>query len=407
MFRYTTAIDELLNMRARVRVVQGGTGAGKTHGIIPCLIDYAAENPRQLITCVAETIPAVKDGAVKIFKNVMQDTGRWRESGWLGNPLQYTFANGTVVQFRAFDSVGKAKAADKRDILFLNEANHIPFSIADTLMTRSRMTWIDFNPDNEFWVHNEVLTSHTAELLTLTYKDNEACPEETIEDLNIKMSKAFFDPTGSWDDPKNIKSRYWANWCRVYVRGEVGKVEGVILTNWSTIAGVPPEATFLGYALDFGFTNDPTTAMAYYKYNGQVIWHEAAYQTGLTNPAIAKVLKGRGITKLDRGVADSSEPKSIKEINDFGFTILPAEKGPDSIEFGLNLLQEEPFLVTETSLNTIRELRRYVWDTDREGNALNRPIDAFNHTIDPSRYFYTKFLAKHKQAKGWGKSKQL
>ena len=81
-------------MTARKRVVQGGTSAGKTHGIIPIEIDYATKHPKTLITFVAESIPAVKAGCVKIFKDVMQETGRWRESGWLGSPLQYTFSNG-------------------------------------------------------------------------------------------------------------------------------------------------------------------------------------------------------------------------------------------------------------------------------------------------------------------------
>ena len=158
MFARTTAINKLLAMKARKKVVQGGTSAGKTYGIIPVIIDWAARNERKKITIVAESIPAVKDGAVDIFKNVMIDTDRWVEDRWLGNPMQYTFDNKTVIQFKSFDSVGKAKAAGKRDTLFMNEANHISYPIAHALMIRSKQTWIDFNPDNEFWAHTEVLT---------------------------------------------------------------------------------------------------------------------------------------------------------------------------------------------------------------------------------------------------------
>ena len=140
-------------MTARKKVVQGGTSAGKTYGIVPIAIDKATKTPRLKMTIVAETVPAVKDGAVTIFKDVMMDTGRWVESRWISNPMQYTFANGTVLQFKAFDTIGKAKAAGKRDWLFLNEANHIHFEIADALMIRSKETWIDYNPDNELWVH--------------------------------------------------------------------------------------------------------------------------------------------------------------------------------------------------------------------------------------------------------------
>src|SRR5690606_17339793 len=98
------------------------------------------------------------------------------------------------IQFKSFDSVGKAKSSGKRDILFLNEANHISYAIADALMIRSIETFIDFNPDNEFWAHKEVLTEPNSEFLSLTYDDNEAIPAETLEDLFIKRSKAYFNP---------------------------------------------------------------------------------------------------------------------------------------------------------------------------------------------------------------------
>ena len=207
-FVKTTAIKKLLAMQARKKVVQGSTSAGKTYGIIPVLIDRATKTQRLKITVVAETLPAVKEGAVDIFKTVMHDTNRWREKGWNASSLTYTFANGSRIQFKSFDTVGKAKAAGKRDILFLNEANHIAFKIADTLMVRSKEIFIDFNPDEPFWAHTETLTEPNSEFLLLTYLDNEACPRETIEDLEIKMQKAFFDPLGDWHDPKNVKSKY-------------------------------------------------------------------------------------------------------------------------------------------------------------------------------------------------------
>ena len=178
-------------MNARKRVVQGGTSGGKTHGIIPIEIDYCIKHPKTLTTFVAESIPAVKAGCVRIFKDVMEDTKRWNRENWLGSPMQYTFSNGSIIEFKSFPTIGAAKVAGKRDRLFLNEANHIPFLIADALMIRSRETWIDFNPDNEFWAHTETLQEPNSEFLLLTYMDNEACPKETIQDLQTKMSKAF------------------------------------------------------------------------------------------------------------------------------------------------------------------------------------------------------------------------
>ena len=369
-------------MKARKKVVQGSTSAGKTYGIIPTEIDWSIKNPRSLTTFVAESIPAVKSGCVKIFKDVMHDTKRWNEKQWLGSPMQYTFSNGSVIEFRSFDTVGKAKASGKRDRLFLNEANHIPFPIADALMIRSKETILDFNPDNEFWAHTEVLPEHNSEFLLLTYLDNEACPKETIEDLEIKMAKAFYNPLGDWNDDKNVKSGYWANWCKVYVRGEIGSLEGVIFNNWSTIDNIPNDARLLGYGVDFGYTNDPTAITEVYKWNNKRILNEICYRKGLSNNAISKYIKTKHIAWCD-----SAEPKSIAELKTLGVKAKGVTKGADSINFGIQTMQEQEYLVTSSSRNLINELRKYAWAKDKKTDAkLNTPIDSFNHAIDGIRY---------------------
>ena len=367
-------------MKARKKVIQGGTSAGKTYGIIPVLIDKALKKKLK-ITIVAETIPAVKDGAVDIFKEVMQDTNRWDENSWISNPLEYTFPNKSRIQFKAFDTVGKAKAAGKRDILFINEANHISFNIADALMIRSKETWLDYNPDNEFWAHTEVLPEHNSEFLLLKYTDNEAIPPETLEDLMLKKEKAK-------------TSKYWENWCKIYIDGEIGSLDGIVFTDWKTIDKIPDEAEYKGSGMDFGYTNDPTTLIDVYKYNDTYIFDEQLFEKGLVNPTIAKLSKQFTRIINDKEViikrfiyADSAEPKSIKEIAMFGVGIMGADKGQDSIRFGLNLLQSNPFLVTSSSINLINELRRYAYDKDKEGHSLNKPIDVFNHCIDAMRYW--------------------
>lgn len=369
MFKRTTAINKMLKMTARKKVIQGGTSAGKTYGIIPILIDKAIKSQRIKISVVAETLPAVKEGALDIFKQVMYDTNRWIEDNWNASSLTYTFGSGSRIQFKSYDSVGKAKSSGKRDILFLNEANHIAFDIADALMIRSKETWIDFNPDNEFWVHTEVLTEPNSEFLLLTYYDNEACPKETIEDLELKKQKA-------------LTSDYWANWCRVYIDGEIGNLEGVIFNNWKTINEIPKEARLLGYGLDFGYTNDPTSIIEVYLYNGQRILNEICYQKGLSNSQIAKYIT----TKLPC-YCDSAEPKSIDELKSYGVRAYAVTKGSDSINFGIQVMQEQDYLVTSKSVNLTKELRKYAWDKDKKTNEkLNKPIDNYNHAIDATRY---------------------
>jgi phage terminase large subunit len=382
MFKRTTAINKLKAMTARKKVVQGGTSAGKTYGIVPLLIDKAIKGTNLKITIVAETLPAVKEGALDIFKTVMYDTNRWIDKNWNASSLTYTFSSKSRVQFKSYDSVGKAKSGGKRDILFLNEANYITFDIADALMIRSKETWIDFNPDNEFWVHTEILPEHNSEFLLLTYHDNEALPEETLEDLLIKQTKAFFDVKKDWKDQSNIKNSYWANWCYVYILGEIGNLQGVIFNNWKSIDSIPIEARLIGYGLDFGYSNDPTAIIEVYKYNDKRILNEICYQKGLSNSDISKKINTKMVC-----YCDSAEPKSIKELQTYGINAKAVTKGADSINYGIQIIQNNEYLVTSKSLNLINELRKYAWDKDKKtGDKLNKPIDNYNHAIDAFRY---------------------
>ena len=388
-FTLTTAIRKIRKIDKRIKVVQGGTSSGKTYAIIPILIDRAIKEPRTKITVVAETLPAVKEGAMDIFQNVMEELNRWIDRNWNASTLTYTFTNKSRIQFKSFDSEGKAKASGKRDILFLNEANHISYPIADALMIRSKETYIDYNPDNEFWVHSEVLTQPNSEFLLLTYEDNEGLPPETLEDLLIKKDKAFFNPNLPDSEvmkEKNIKSSYWSNWWKVYGMGLVGSLEGTIFNNWKIIPGIPEGAEYVRTGLDFGFTNDPTGGVDKYQLNGVPIYDEFIYEKSLTNNQIANRIK----SKNRFVVADSAEPKSIKELKDMGIKVDGAIKGNDSINYGIQILQNyDIFYVTEGSLNLITELRKYKWRTDKDGRSLNIPIDDYNHLIDPLRYIET------------------
>lgn len=398
MFKRTTAINKILSIEKRIKVIQGGTSSGKTYAVIPILIDRACKEKNIKITVVAETLPAVKEGALDIFKQVMFNTNRWIESNWNASSLTYTFG-GTKsrIQFKSFDSEGKAKASGKRDILFLNEANHISYNIADALMIRSKETYIDYNPDNEFWVHKEVMTQPNADFLLLTYEDNEALPPETFEDLMIKKSKAYFNidlPNETLNSENNIKNHYWANWWRVYGMGEVGSLEGVIFNNYKIIDNIPDDAKYVKTGVDFGYTNDPTTIIDKYIFNNIPIYDEVCYRKGMLNSDIAYELK----KDIKRNVvADSAEPKSIKEISNYGVLIKGAEKGKDSVTFGIQTIQKyEVFYVTSRSVNLINELRKYSWDKDKQGNKLNVPIDSFNHCIDPIRYIEEENTLKPK-----------
>lgn len=396
-FQYTTAISKLRSLTRRIRVVPGGTSAGKTYGIIPILIDRCIKTAGIDCSVVSETVPHLRKGALKDFLRIMQATGRYVESHYNKTLLQYTFSNGSYIEFFSADQESKVRGP-RRSILYINEANNINFETYHQLATRtSQEIWLDFNPSNRFWAHDELQDDPDAEWLTLTYKDNEALTPAIIKEIEKAREKAYFDPALPGDRLfaiPNIKSWYWHNWWRVYGLGLIGSLEGVVFSNWSQIASVPKEARLIGYALDFGYTNDPTTLVAAYDWNGTTIWDEMIYQAGLKNPDIAHMMRSQGVHSKDFIVADSAEPKSIDEINMYGFHVVRAMKGRDSVSYGISILQEDDFLVTQRSTNMINELRSYMWDRDRDGRMTNTPIDAFNHCIDPMRYLAAAKLSK-------------
>ena len=324
--------------------------------------------PNLEISVVAESIPHLRRGALRDFEKIMKWGGRYNDNSFNRSLLKYEFRNGSFIEFFSADDSSKLRGA-RRDILYINECNNISFQSYNELSIRTKKEiYLDFNPANEFWVHTELKDEADADFIILTYKDNEALDKSIVEQIEKNREKAK-------------TSSYWSNWWLVYGEGQVGSLEGVVFSNWKTIDKLPAEARLIGIGLDFGYTNDPTAIVEIYTYNGQRILHEAKYQTGMLNSDISHVLPSAVPI-----YADSAEPKSIDEIRRYGKTIKGVTKGKDSINYGIDIMQQQEYLVTLASTNLIKELRSYTWDVDKNGTKLNKPIDHFNHAIDAVRY---------------------
>ena len=368
MYKRTTATNKVLALKKRIKIVQGGTSASKTYSILAVLIDRALRKDGIEISIVAESIPHLRRGALKDFVKILKWTNRFYDQQLNKSLLTYHFKNGSVVEFFSADDASKLRGA-RRDILYINECNNVTFEAYNELSIRTKKeVYLDFNPANEFWVHKELKDEPDTDFIILTYKDNEALDESIVTQIEKNRDKA-------------ATSSYWANWWRVYGLGQVGSLEGVVFNNWKEIDTIPKEAKLIGIGLDFGYTNDPTAAIEIYNYNGTRIVNELVYRTGMVNSDIAKILPSSVVI-----YADSSEPKSIEEIRRQGKTIKGVTKGADSINYGIDVMQRQDYLVTKQSTNLIKELRSYCWDTDKQGQRMRRPIDHYNHAIDALRY---------------------
>lgn len=360
-----------MGMQKKIRAVPGGTSASKTISILLWLIHLAqSDKSRTLTSVVAESIPHLKRGAIRDFKNIMQEHNYWKHDLWNATDSIYTFETGSQLEFFSVDQPDKLRGA-RRDRLFINEANNVPLDAFDQLEVRTKeFVYLDWNPSNEFWYYTDIKPNRTDwEEVTLTYKDNEALSPEIVASIEQRKNRA--------------------GWWKVYGLGQLGEVEGKIYKDWQIIDEIPHEARLERFGLDFGYSNDPSSIVAVYYYNGGYILDEILYAKGMSNKQLADTILAQEKKVLT--VADSAEPKSIDEIRLHGVTITGADKstsreGMNSVNYGIQLVQAQRISVTKRSANIIREYRNYLWDTDRQGKILNVPEHTFSHSMDAIRY---------------------
>lgn len=376
MFNASVLFKHNLQSEAQVVVNQGGTSSGKTFAIIQVLFCLALKQERQVITVIGQDIPNLKAGALRDARTIYHDSPAIRGQIKSINKTDrlFEFRNGSVMEFKSFDDAQDAKSG-KRDYLFVNEANGISYAIYTELALRTRKrVFIDYNPNVAFWVHDHVLGRPGVQLLISDHRHN-----------------PFLDDVMR-DKIEGIRRTDEEAW-KVYARGLTGKVNGLVLSNWTLCDSIPAQATLIACGLDFGYTNDQTGCLQVYRQGGELWLHEVLYATGLTNPDIAACLSKAGISKSTEIIADSAEPKSIEELKRLGWHVTPARKGPGSVNYSIDILKRYRLNVTRSSHSLRMELSRYCWKTDASGRSLNQPVDACNHLIDPLRY-----VALHKLA---------
>jgi phage terminase large subunit len=291
---------------------------------------------------------ALKDGCIDILKNFLMDEGRWHDSRWNATDFVYTVDTGSRIQFKVFDSVGKAKAAGKRDLIFINEANHISWEIADALIIRSKEVWLDFNADERFWAHTEVLTSPDSEFLQLTYLDNEAIPKETYEDLMEKKRRA------EQEERAGVHGFYW-NWWQVYGLGNIGQRLELVYSPWQKLKHKPERFQKFVYGLDFGYQH-PTALVKCWYHEKEVFIEEVIYKPLLTAPNLLIEMAKMGVDRTVEIMADHARPEMIAEIEEAGYYILKADK---SVDKGIESVRYFDVMIHEDAINIAYENTKY------------------------------------------------
>jgi len=349
----------------RYIVNEGGTRSGKTFTNLS-LIYHIVNSHKYLASVVSETFPHLRKGAIRDFKGLLEKTKSWKDKYWNETNSIYDIPDKGSLEFFSADSSDKVHGPE-RDILFINEAQNINYEIARHLFVRTKKTiFIDFNPTREFWAHTELKKDPKCLWIHSTYLDNPFLTPEQIHEIERNKTNKM--------------------WWQIYGKGRIAESEGAIYKGWAIIDEIPHEARLERYGMDFGYSNDPTSIVAIYRYNGGFILDEVTYQKGLSNKQIADILLNQ---PKAFAIAVSAEPKSIDEIRMYGVNILPSNKGQGSVLQGIQYVQDQRISITKRSLNGIKEYRNYMWKTDKDGKIINEPESGWDHFQDSVRYGLT------------------
>lgn len=370
----TVTFENLLESKARVSQHIGGTRSGKTYAILQFLIVRGLESA-QTITVVRRTIPSLKRTIIKDFTDILKSLGVWDEMDWNTTDRTYKLGDSSV-QFINSDDPEKLRGL-KSDILYIDESSELDEESYFQLSIRTTGRIIlSYNPTVS--PYHWLRTMQDCDRYVTTYKDNIYLPAEmvrAIEELQYKNPKQW----------------------TIYGKGEFAANDKAIY-NFEVVEDY--EAEFVAFGLDWGYSQDPTAVVAIYKNGDNLYLEEILYEKGLVLKDIADKLNKLDITKSEEIWCDSSEPRSIEELYRMGFNAKAVKKGPDSIKFGISVMQNHKLHVHKKSQNLINEMYAYQYATDKHGYITDTPEGGLDHLLDAARYVAMMKLTQKATNKG-------
>ena len=333
------------------------------------LIDRAICNPNEVVTIVSDTARNLRDGALRDFKQIMISLERWNRDQFNKSESKYEFKNGSIIEFLGADEPDKFRGP-RRDRLYVNEANRIHFETFNQMNARTRKeVFLDWNPTAPFWYEENVKGKIPCEELRLTYLDNESLTKIEVEEFERRRDLAE-------------TSNYWWNWWQVYGLGLSGRIEGACIKDYKVVDSIPDGYFLKGIGLDFG-VNDPNSAIALYKNDeGKFIFDEVLYKNKITLSEIYDSLKN-----IDTIVyADYAWKQNLIELERMGLNIKKCRKGANSIQQGIDLINEKEVSVTRSSENLLNEFELYRYKMDKNGNLEDGKFEGPDHAVDACRY---------------------
>lgn len=379
--KITTAFKKIRKLTKKIRIIQGGQGASKTYSILMILFAEAYETGRLgkpvIVTVVSNTWPQLRDGAIADMRNICKAAGFDFENNYIKSENTLT-VNGSQIQFRHVDNADfhKGKGA-RRDYLFINEANRIKYASIEQLMTRTNTaTFIDYNPDREFWVHEHYLKGDMegVDFIILTYKDNECLAPGERAEIEKRRSNV--------------------NWWRVYGEGQLGTYSDRQIYSYEFVDEIPKDAKRIPSGMDFGLSPDPTTLVDLYVKDQYLYCDEIFTENNLMPEKIAGAERMSIVDKMQqidypKGrliIADSANATSIRDLQKHGYNVIPVNKYRGAIVDGIATIKSYYLCLTKRSATIKKGIESWFFKIDDNGKIVPEPDGHEPDTLAAIRY---------------------
>jgi phage terminase large subunit len=364
--------------KARHKVNQGGSSSGKTYAILQVIFTRLMQKKR-IATVIGQDMPNLRKGAIRDFNERILTSIPWFNNfirSYNKTTQQFKLYNGSILEFTSFKDFQDAKNG-KRDIAFFNEANGIAWPIVEQVAIRTEEEiFYDYNPSSPFWAHERLIGKPGVDTFYSNFTHNPYV-SDTIKESLLALRTEDLE---AW---------------KVYGLGKTGSLADLVFPNIEMIENheLPTAYHRHGYGMDFGYRADPT-ALIFCGWSNEkdLFLDEQFYTYGMSSKDIAIATRLTGINRNSIIYADSAEARLIDDLKTYPhLRILGAEKGPDSIRYGIDLINQYNIFITRRSVNLLSEQKKYRYKTettgDRAGMMTNKPIDAFNHGFDAVRYW--------------------
>ena len=392
---------EYWNCKKRYRVCKGSRASKKSKTTALWFIYNIMKYKGANVLVVRKTYRTLKDSCYTELKWAIHRLGVDAFFSCTQSPLEITYLpTGQKIYFRGLDDPLKVTSitVDVGSLcwLWIEEAYEINSEADFDMLNESirgevegnlfKQITLTFNPWNDrHWLKKRFFDNPDADTLAMT--TNYTC-NEWLDKADLQVFE-----TMKVKNPRRYQVAGLGNW---------GIVDGLVYENWKeqefNIEDVRTSATTSVFGLDFGYTNDPSALFCgILDVKAKKLWvFDEMYEKALSNRDIYNNIVNMGFAK-EQIIADCAEPKSIDELKYYGLRrIQGAKKGKDSINNGIQWIQELEIIVHPRCVNFLTEISNYQWDSDKFGNKVNKPIDCFNHLMDAMRYALEKYITGNK-----------